>query len=104
MSDRTSELVERIQSHKLPDLELRPDCIHPAYDGLSILNLPSSLANWFEADELSHPAIDLPELDDLAQGAKQIICVLVDAVALHRFQRWLGRRAEQADTMGSARR
>jgi hypothetical protein len=89
MSDLTTELVERIQVNKLPDLQLKDDCIHPAYEGLSILNLPGSLAMWFGATGLQHPAIDIPELDDLANGARQVICVLIDAVALHRFRRWL---------------
>jgi len=89
MSDLTQELVKRIRANKLPDLQLKDDCIHPAYDGLSILNLPGSLAKWFGAAELHHPPIDIPGLDDLAKRARQIVCVLIDAVALHRFQRWL---------------
>jgi hypothetical protein len=89
MPDLTKPLVERIRQQKLSELQLSEDCIHPAYDGLSILNLPGSLAAWFRAGELHHPHIAIPELDQLALGTKQVVCVLIDAVALHRFQRWL---------------
>lgn len=91
MTDLTARLVERLKIETLPDLKLKPDCIHPAYGGLSILNLPASLGKWLGPVELPHPAIDIPEIDDLATGVSQIVCVLLDAVALHRFQNWLGR-------------
>lgn len=89
MSDLTTELIESIRSYHLPDLQLKDDCIHPAYDGLSILNLPGSLSKWFGAESLPHQAIDIPALDDLAGGIQQVVCVLIDAVALHRFQQWV---------------
>jgi hypothetical protein len=89
MKDLTSELFNKIQTTKLLDLHLKDDCIHPAYGGLSILNLPGSLSQWFGAGGLYHPPIDIPELNDLAQSARQVICVLIDALALHRFQRWI---------------
>ena len=89
MSDLTPELIDCIRAHRLPDLELGADHFHPAYHGLSILNLPASLSKWLGAGELHHPAIDLPELDELAAGAGQVVCVLIDAVALHRFQDWV---------------
>jgi hypothetical protein len=89
MADLTIELINLIGTHKLPDLQLKDDCLHPAYDGLSILNLPGSLSNWLGAGQLYHPPIDIAPLDDLASGAEQVICVLIDAVALHRFQKWV---------------
>jgi predicted AlkP superfamily pyrophosphatase or phosphodiesterase len=69
-------------------LDLGPASIQPLYDGFSLLNIPSSLARWLGAPGLPHPALDLPELDSLSEGARQIILVLIDAVSLSRFQRW----------------
>ncbi len=89
MPDITTELIERIRAHRLPDLQLKDDCVHPAYDGLSILNLPASLSKWLGAETLPHPAIDIPALDELASDVVQVVCVLIDAVALHRFQQWV---------------
>jgi hypothetical protein len=89
MADLTSKLINRISMQKLPDLQLKDDCLHPAYGGLSILNLPGSLSEWLGADQLHHPPIDIASLDDLAADAEQVICVLIDAVALHRFKQWV---------------
>ncbi len=89
MADLTDALLAKIQNHRIDELELGPDSIHPAYDGLSILNFPSSLCRWFGAGSLPHPPMDIPALDDLIDGAEQIVVTLVDAVALHRFQRWV---------------
>lgn len=92
MSDHIDELVERIKSHQIPDIPHQSDWIHPHYAGLSILNLPGSMAKWLGADGFPHPPIDIPALDDLANGARQIVCVLMDAVALHRFQQWVNEK------------
>jgi hypothetical protein len=89
MPDLTKTIIEEIQSRRLQDFEQRGNWILPAYDGLSILNLPGSLSAWFEAEPAPHPSIKIPALDDYATGAKQVICVLIDAVALHRFQNWI---------------
>ncbi len=89
MADLTDSLVTTIKDHRIDGIELGPDIIHPAYDGLSILNFPASLCQWFGAGSLPHPALDIPALDDLTDGAEQIVVTLVDAVALHRFQRWV---------------
>ena len=47
--------LKRIQDHRLPDLDLGPDAIHPVYDGLSILNVPASISNWLGAPGLPPP-------------------------------------------------
>ncbi|MFQ5942881.1 MAG: alkaline phosphatase family protein [Anaerolineales bacterium] len=81
--------LERIYEHRLPDLDLGSAAIHPAYHGLSILNLPSSICRWLGAPELPHPPIDVPEFDYLASGAKQVVVVLIDAVGLKSFEKWM---------------
>jgi hypothetical protein len=93
MADITQSLVKRIKAHALPGLVLGPGTIHPMYEGLSLLNLPASLCKWFDSRPLPHPPLAIPELDDLAENAEQVIVVLTDAVALHRFQRWMDGRA-----------
>lgn len=60
----------------------------PAYDGRSILNVPSSLCRWLGASELEHPAIDDPKLDSLMDGARQIVVVLADALGHSAYERW----------------
>ena len=70
-------------------LDLGVDAIYPAYDGVSLLNLPTSLCRWLGAPDLAHPPLDVPELDKLAEGAKQIVVTLIDAVSYERFRRWI---------------
>jgi hypothetical protein len=94
-SDQSETARDRILEHHLKDLDLGSGSMHPHYEGLSILNLPSSICAWLGAPGLSHPALDLPTLSELARGVDQVIAVLVDALSLHRFQEWLTARPNQ---------
>ena len=86
--------LKRIGEYRLPNLDLGPKAVHPAYHGLSILNVPASIANWLGAPGLPHPPIDHAEFDDLASGARQVVVFLVDGVGLNLFERWLDGRAK----------
>ncbi|MCJ7824529.1 MAG: hypothetical protein MUP44_06485, partial [Anaerolineales bacterium] len=94
MTDHTNALLQKLRAHHLPEIDLGQNAQHPAYDGLSILNVPGSVCKWLGASALPHPALEIPELDALAEGVEQIVAVLVDAVALHRFLHWLEGRAK----------
>ncbi len=89
MPDLSPQILPRIESQRLPGLELGQGCLHPAYAGLSLLNLPASLCRWLKVLPPPHPPLAVPELDDLARGARQIILILVDALSYQRFVRWL---------------
>ncbi len=102
MSTTLESTLKRVEKHRLPDLDLGPEAIHPAYDGLSILNVPSSICRWLGAPELAHPPIDHAEFDDLAFGARQIVVALVDAVGLSLFERWVEGRANALQPLVSA--
>ncbi len=93
MADLTAECLQRIQAQPPDSLDLGADSIRPAYHGLSLLNVPASLCRWLGAEPLAHSPLDLPVLDDLVEGARQVLVVLVDAVGLRRFQRWIDGRA-----------
>ncbi len=101
MTTTLDSSLERIREHRLPDLELGPEAIHPAYHGLSILNLPSSLCRWLGAPELPHPPIDVIEFDELAGGARQVVVVLMDAVGLQFFKQWLDEPLVSRGTLGA---
>ena len=94
MATALESTLRRIEQNRLPDLDLGPEAIHPAYHGLSILNVPASIGNWLGAPGLPHPPIDHAEFDDLASGARQVVVILVDAVGLNLFERWLDGRAK----------
>lgn len=89
MSDITSDILPRIKAHRLPGLELDDQFICPDYLGGSILNLPASICHWLGAESLAA----LPLRPDLAisppSDIRRVIFVLVDALSLHRLQRWM---------------
>lgn len=100
MPDITDNLLPRLSTSKLEGLDLGEGAIHPAYDGLSILNLPASLCHWLGASGPPHPRLDIPELDVMVEGVKQVIVVLIDAVSHDRFRGWIAGMATELDPEG----
>ena len=97
MPNLTDAFLPRLVAHKLRDLDLGAGVIHPHYEGLSILNLPASLCKWLGAPNISHPPLDLPELDGLVEGTRQIVVALIDAVSYDRFRRWINKQSLELD-------
>ena len=90
MPDLTDQLLPRIRSHRLPGLDLPDEFIHPHYEGLSILNIPNSLCSLLGAPPVPGTQPLIPEILDLVSGdVGSVLLVLIDALALHRFQAWL---------------
>ena len=89
MSDITPEILPRLKAFRLSGLNLDTDFIHPDYQGGSIMNLPSSISHWLGVEPLSAPPLrsDLTITD--STSLRRVILVLVDALALHRLQRWM---------------
>jgi hypothetical protein len=95
MTDLTAALLPTIRSYRLPELDLPAEMVHPNYGGLSILNTPNSLCHFLDVP----PATTLPPLNaEILQAAgsgyERVIVILMDALALHRFQAWLERSPE----------
>jgi hypothetical protein len=97
MPDITDNILPRLSTPKFEGLDLGEEAIHPAYDGLSIFNLPASLCTWLGAPAPPHPPVDLPELDGLVDGAKQLVVLLIDAVGHERFRQWIDGMAPVLD-------
>ncbi len=95
MQDLIPTTVEQIEKKRVPGIELGVDSIHPAYDGLSIMNVPSSISAWLGAGSFGHSPLQLPALDQLSEGVDQVVLLLVDAVSLHRCQTWLASSASK---------
>ena len=100
MPDITDILLPRLSKPKLEGLDLGEGAIHPAYDGLSILNLPASLCHWLGASGPPHPPLEIAELDAIVDGVKQFIVVLIDAVSYERFRGWIAGMAAELDPDG----
>lgn len=95
MPDLLKATLEQIQAHVIPEVSLEDSAIAPAYGGLSLLNLPGSLARWLGAPPLPHPALDISPLDRLAEDVDQIVMVLVDALGFDQFLGWSQGPAKQ---------
>jgi hypothetical protein len=87
MQNISEPYLSKIRRNKIPNLDLGDD-IHPAYDGLSLVNLPASVCSWLDAPELPYPTLQIPELNAIMDGIDQIIVVLIDALSFSRFMDW----------------
>jgi hypothetical protein len=88
-----NEIEEAIRCHRLPILEkqLPPDeFVMPHYEGLSLANLPATIAALLGAD-LPGAAPPLPAdlWADMAPGVRRVVLVLLDAVGYLRLCRLL---------------
>jgi predicted AlkP superfamily pyrophosphatase or phosphodiesterase len=89
MPDLTQAYLPTLQNHRLPDLDLEGSFIYPNYLGYSILNIPSSLCRWMGIPSFGTGPLQIRELDELAQRARRIIFILMDALGLQLFQELL---------------
>jgi len=89
MSDVTPEILPSLKAFRIPGLNLDTDFIHPDYQGGSILNLPSSISHWLGAEPLSTAPVRTELTVTGSTDLRRVILVLVDALALHRLQRWM---------------
>ena len=89
MPDQYAEVLSRIQSHQLPGLELGDGQVHPHYGGYSIQNAPSSICAWLGAPQLGAVPLDPLITMSLADEYKNLILILMDALSLGRFTRWV---------------
>jgi predicted AlkP superfamily pyrophosphatase or phosphodiesterase len=89
MTDLTSDILPHLHTYQLPGLSLGPDFLHPNYQGLSILNLPSTICQYLGAEPLGAVPLNRGILVPPSSAIRRIILVLVDALSLHRLQRWI---------------
>lgn len=89
MTDLTEKLLPILKQNRLPGLDLADEYIYPAYAGHSILNIPSSLCRWLGAPGLQAGPLPAEILNLPGDGIRKVVLVLVDALALHRLQRWM---------------
>lgn len=98
MPDHTEKLLPRLLDGNLEGVDLGQEAVLPAYDGLSILNVPSSLCMWMGISPLQHPGLRLPALDELAQSTQQILLLLIDGLGWDSYRDWEADVPEILDT------
>jgi hypothetical protein len=89
MTDLTSALLPKLSATRLPGLNPGAGFILPDYAGGSILNLPSSLSRWLGAPALGAGPLRGELTAPFERGYRRVLLILVDALALHRLQRWM---------------
>ncbi|MBN2548251.1 MAG: alkaline phosphatase family protein [Anaerolineales bacterium] len=89
MTDLTEKLLPILRQNRLPGLDLADEFIYPHYAGRSILNIPSSLCHWLGVPGLKAGPLSADILDFPGSGIRKVVLVLMDALALHRLQRWM---------------
>lgn len=94
MLDLTPTLLPRLRAYRLPGLDLGDELQYPYYEGGSILNIASTVCSLFDVPGLgAGPLMEeiTTPLKALAPNVKRVVLVLMDALALHRFQSWTAR-------------
>lgn len=89
MTDFIAERLPLLEAHRIAGLDLGENFIYPNYHGNSILNLPSSVCALLGIPELGSTSLDTTILEPVGDGVQRVILVLMDAMALHRLQRWM---------------
>lgn len=89
MPDLIPDLLPRLHQHRIPDLALGEGFILPHYNGLSILNLPASICQILDVPPVRRQPLPTLLLEPLGDGIRRVVVLLVDALALHRLQRWM---------------
>jgi hypothetical protein len=87
MTDITAAILTHLKEFRIPGLDLDANFVYPDYQGGSIFNLPSTVCQLLGAGHLQAPPLR-PELFISPTEVKRIILILVDALSLHRLQRW----------------
>ncbi len=94
----TQALLHELQHPNLPLAGLPEGSIWPRYDGLSVGNLPATVGSLLG---VTPPAGTLPPLragllDDLADGVRRVVLVLVDGLGWLRLQALLAEYPQMA--------
>lgn len=86
MTDLSSQILPLIQQHAMTGLPLGEDMTAPYYEGLSLVNIPGTIAHLLDAPEFGKPHLDNRILEHLGGPYEKVILILVDALGYHLIQ------------------
>ena len=88
MADPNQARLDSLRAQRMPDFDLGDAFLYPHYAGGSILNVASTIGNWLGAGPLGSPPLQAELLAGLEERYRQVILVLVDALAYARLLKW----------------
>lgn len=80
MTDLSVNVLPKIKNHQIDGLPLGEEMLFPYYDGLSLVNIPGTVAKLLGAPGFGKPALDSVILDQLDDSYDKVILLLVDAL------------------------
>ncbi|MCD4672760.1 MAG: alkaline phosphatase family protein [Anaerolineaceae bacterium] len=86
MINLVPEFLPEITAHRLPNLDLGENAVHPYYHGYSLGNLPASICQWLGAPPFGAAPLKENLHDKLGNHYKNVILVLVDGLGLNWFE------------------
>jgi hypothetical protein len=89
MGKQYSEMSSSMKVHRLPGLDLGDDFVYPDYEGRSLLNVPPSICGWLGAPPLGAQPLASPLSASLKSEYQNVIFILMDALSLRAFTRFL---------------
>jgi hypothetical protein len=91
MTDLSATLLPRLLNRRLPGLpELPDEFVMPDYDGGSIANLPSQVADWLGAGPFGSGGLHPEWLSALGGPVRRVVMMVVDALGYQTFRQLLG--------------
>ena len=89
MTDISKELLPILKAHRLPEFDLGDGFLYPNYEGGSILNIPSTICRLLGVPDFGAAPLTPEIISPLGNSYKRVLLILMDALALHRLQRWM---------------
>jgi len=87
MTDLSSQILPRLEAHKIDPLPLNDDLLLPFYEGLSLVNIPGTVAHLLDAPDFGKPALDKTITQQLDGPYEKVVLLLVDAMGDKLLQR-----------------
>jgi hypothetical protein len=87
MTDLSPQILPLIKQHKIKDLPLVEDFIHPYYEGFSLVNIPGTVAKLLGAPGFGKPPLDESIIGHLEESYEKVVLLLVDAMGYDLFQK-----------------
>jgi predicted AlkP superfamily pyrophosphatase or phosphodiesterase len=93
MQNLVEPILNRLQQYNIPGLNIGKDMIFPYYEGLSLVNLPSSICRLLNIPSFGAQALDDQIMNTLGGPYENVIFLLADGVRFDFFQSYLDSRA-----------